>query len=237
MRWIALPVGIVLVVWTLLDVFRTLVMPLAVRRWPPPGPDPVPADLATLETQRPAPPRPSRGSGTGPGRGGSLLLLCGAGWLGLPRRSLALGADPVEPRVRGRDRAGGRVRSVTPCTSAGRPCSRSDPVTGVTGWTRAIVVTEAATGLGLFAGVIDCTPFVVSGLQPPRGRRAVARRAGLISFLGPRAAPPHGQRRRRLVAARAARGLGAMGGRRPRVPHVLPPPHSVPLAPRQHLVV
>ena len=31
MRWNALPVGIVLVVWTLLDVFRTLVMPRAAR--------------------------------------------------------------------------------------------------------------------------------------------------------------------------------------------------------------
>src|SRR5512144_3248157 len=31
MRWIALPVGIVLLMWTLLDVFRTLVMPRAAR--------------------------------------------------------------------------------------------------------------------------------------------------------------------------------------------------------------
>jgi hypothetical protein len=31
MRWIALPVGIVLLLWTLLDVFRTLVMPRAAR--------------------------------------------------------------------------------------------------------------------------------------------------------------------------------------------------------------
>jgi hypothetical protein len=31
MRWIALPAGIVLLVWTLLDVFRTLVMPRAAR--------------------------------------------------------------------------------------------------------------------------------------------------------------------------------------------------------------
>src|SRR5215216_2965767 len=31
MRWVALPVGIVILVWTLLDVFRTLVMPRAAR--------------------------------------------------------------------------------------------------------------------------------------------------------------------------------------------------------------
>jgi hypothetical protein len=31
MRWIALPVGIVILLWTLLDVLRTLVMPRAAR--------------------------------------------------------------------------------------------------------------------------------------------------------------------------------------------------------------
>src|SRR4029450_13185013 len=31
MRWIALPAGIVILLWTLLDVFRTLVMPRAAR--------------------------------------------------------------------------------------------------------------------------------------------------------------------------------------------------------------
>ena len=31
MRWIALPVGIVILLWTFLDVFRTLVMPRAAR--------------------------------------------------------------------------------------------------------------------------------------------------------------------------------------------------------------
>ena len=31
MRWIALPTGIVILLWTLLDVFRTLVMPRAAR--------------------------------------------------------------------------------------------------------------------------------------------------------------------------------------------------------------
>ena len=29
MRWVALPAGIVILLWTLLDVFRTLVMPRA----------------------------------------------------------------------------------------------------------------------------------------------------------------------------------------------------------------
>ncbi len=31
MRWIALPAGILILAWTLLDVFRTLVMPRAAR--------------------------------------------------------------------------------------------------------------------------------------------------------------------------------------------------------------
>src|SRR6266540_15701 len=31
MRWVALPAGIVLLLWTLIDVFRTLVMPRAAR--------------------------------------------------------------------------------------------------------------------------------------------------------------------------------------------------------------
>jgi hypothetical protein len=31
MRWVALPVGMVILLWTLLDVIRTLVMPRAAR--------------------------------------------------------------------------------------------------------------------------------------------------------------------------------------------------------------
>ena len=31
MRWIALPAGIIILLWTLLDVLRTLVMPRAAR--------------------------------------------------------------------------------------------------------------------------------------------------------------------------------------------------------------
>jgi len=31
MRWIALPIGLLILCWTLLDVFRTLVMPRAAR--------------------------------------------------------------------------------------------------------------------------------------------------------------------------------------------------------------
>ena len=65
------------------------------------------------------------------------------------------------------------------------------------------------------------SPRAVPGLQPTRGRRAAARREGRFATVGPRAAPPHGQRRRGLGVAGAVRGVGAMGRRRPREPHVL----------------
>ena len=69
-----------------------------------PGPDPVPAVVASVEMGRRAP-QDDPGPRAGPGRGGALLLLPPAGRLGV-LRAAGVRPDPVESRVRGRDRAG-----------------------------------------------------------------------------------------------------------------------------------
>ena len=72
----------------------------------PPESVPVRAALASVEMGRRAP-EDGPSPGAGPGRRGALLLLRAAGRLGVPRLA-GLRPDPVEPRVRGRARAGWR---------------------------------------------------------------------------------------------------------------------------------
>src|SRR5215207_7541175 len=132
MRWNALPVGIVLVVWTLLDVFRTLVMPRAAR-----------------------------------GRVRLARILFRPIWR--PWRWIGLRAKTVQAR----ERAGGRVvrqrplrqRDVLVHARIGHRSYGMDPShRGHRGGNRSRAV----------RGGDRVPPRVVSGLQPPRGRRAVA---------------------------------------------------------------
>ncbi len=124
MRWIALPVGIVVVVWTLLDVFRTLVMPRAARgrvrltrilfqliwrpwRWIGVRGKTVQARERILSTAAPF-----------------FFFVLLVGWVSLAL--LGYGLILWSPAfVDGIGRAA--TRSATPCTSAGHRCSRSGP--------------------------------------------------------------------------------------------------------------
>ena len=157
MRWIALPVGIVLVAWTLLDVFRTLVMPRAARgrvrlsrilfrtlwrpwRWIGVRRKTVQARERVLATAAPF-----------------FFFVLLVGWVSLALLGYALilwspafvgGIGP------GGDSFGNALYvSGTSLFTLG-----SDG--GVTGWTRAIVVAGGATGLGLFAVVIAYLPVL-----------------------------------------------------------------------------
>jgi len=148
MSWIALPVGIVLVAWTLLDVFRTLVMPRAARgrvrlsrilfrtmwrpwRWIGVRRKTVQARERVLATAAPF-----------------FFFVLLVGWVSLALLGYALilwspaFVDGIGP---GGDSFGNALYvSGTSLFTLG-----SDG--GVTGWTRAIVVAGGATGLGLFA--------------------------------------------------------------------------------------
>jgi hypothetical protein len=157
MRWIALPVGIVLVAWTLLDVFRTLVMPRAARgrvrlsrilfrtmwrpwRWIGVRRKTVQARERVLATAAPF-----------------FFFVLLVGWVSLALLGYALilwspaFVDGIGP---GGDSFGNALYvSGTSLFTLG-----SDG--GVTGWTRAVVVAEGATGLGLFAVVIAYLPVL-----------------------------------------------------------------------------
>ena len=157
MRWIALPVGIVLVAWTLLDVFRTLVMPRAARgrvrlgrilfrtmwrpwRWIGVRRKTVQARERVLATAAPF-----------------FFFVLLVGWVSLALLGYALilwspaFVDGIGP---GGDSFGNALYvSGTSLFTLG-----SDG--GVTGWTRAVVVAEGANGLGLFAVVIAYLPVL-----------------------------------------------------------------------------
>ena len=157
MRWIALPVGIVLVVWTLLDVFRTLVMPRAARgrvrlsrilfrpiwrpwRWIGLRAKTVQARERVLATVAPF-----------------FFFVLLVGWVSLALLGYALilwspaFVDGIGP---GGESFGNALYV------SGTSLFTLGSVTGVTGWTRAIVVAEAATGLGLFAVTIAYLPVL-----------------------------------------------------------------------------
>jgi len=157
MRWIALPVGIVLVAWTLLDVFRTLVMPRAARgrvrlsrilfrtmwrpwRWIGVRAKTVQARERVLATAAPF-----------------FFFVLLVGWVSLALLGYALilwspaFVDGIGP---GGDSFGNALYV------SGTSLFTLGSVGGVTGWTRAIVVVEGATGLGLFAVVIAYLPVL-----------------------------------------------------------------------------
>jgi len=157
MRWIALPVGIVLVAWTLLDVFRTLVMPRAARgrvrlsrilfrtmwrpwRWIGVRRKTVQARERVLATAAPF-----------------FFFVLLVGWVSLALLGYALilwspaFVDGIGP---GGDSFGNALYV------SGTSLFTLGSVGGVTGWTRAVVVAEGANGLGLFAVVIAYLPVL-----------------------------------------------------------------------------
>jgi hypothetical protein len=157
MRWIALPVGIVVVAWTLLDVFRTLVMPRAARgrvrlsrilfrtmwrpwRWTGVRRKTVQARERVLATAAPF-----------------FFFVLLVGWVSLALLGYALilwspaFVDGIGP---GGDSFGNALYV------SGTSLFTLGSVGGVTGSTRAVVVAEGATGLGLFAVVIAYLPVL-----------------------------------------------------------------------------
>jgi hypothetical protein len=157
MRWIALPVGIVLVALTLLDVFRTLVMPRAARgqvrlsrilfrtmwrpwRWIGVRAKTVQARERVLASAAPF-----------------FFFVLLVGWVSLALLGYALilwspaFVDGIGP---GGDSFGNALYV------SGTSLFTLGSVGGITGWTRAVVVVEGATGLGLFAVVIAYLPVL-----------------------------------------------------------------------------
>ncbi len=157
MRWIALPVGIVLIAWTLLDVFRTLVMPRAARgrvrlsrilfrtmwrpwRWIGVRRKTVQARERVLATAAPF-----------------FFFVLLVGWVSLALLGYALilwSPAFVDGMGPGGDSFGNALYV------SGTSLFTLGSVGGITGWTRAIVVAEGATGLGLFAVVIAYLPVL-----------------------------------------------------------------------------
>ncbi len=157
MQWIALPVGIVLLAWTLLDVFRTLVMPRAARgrvrlsrilfllmwrpwRW-------IGVRRKTVQARERAL------AAAAPFFFFSLLV----GWASLALVGYALILwSPAFNHGLGPDASFGNA-----LFSAGSALFTLGFGTGaVTGWTRAVEVLAGATGLGLFAVVIAYLPVL-----------------------------------------------------------------------------
>jgi hypothetical protein len=157
MRWIALPAGIVILLWTLLDVFRTLVMPRAARgrfrlsrilfrpmwrpwRW-------VGVRRKTIQA------RERVLAGAAPFF--FFLLLVGWGSLALVGYALILWSPAFADGIgRGGESFGDALYV------AGTSLFTLGFSGGVTGWTRAVVVIAGATGLGLFAVVIAYLPVL-----------------------------------------------------------------------------
>jgi hypothetical protein len=158
MRWIALPVGIVILLWTLLDVLRTLVMPRAARgrfrlsrilfrpvwnpwRW-------VGVRRKTIQSRE-------RVLAAAAPVFFFLLLL---GWVSLALLAYALILwSPAF--VHGLGRSDGSFGDAL--YSSGSSLFTLGIGSGAaTGWTRAIVVLAGANGLGLFAVVIAYLPVL-----------------------------------------------------------------------------
>jgi hypothetical protein len=157
MRWIALPAGIVILLWTLLDVFRTLVMPRAARgrfrlsrflftpiwrpwRWIGLRRKTTQARERVLATAAPF-----------------FFFVLLVGWVSLALVGYALILwSPGFAHGMGSDQSFGYAMysSGTSMLTLGFGGG------GATGWTRAIAVIAAATGLGLFAVVIAYLPVL-----------------------------------------------------------------------------
>ena len=157
MRWIALPAGIVVLLWTLLDVFRTLVMPRAARgrlrlsrilfqpmwrpwRW-------VGLRRKTVQT------RERVLAAAAPFF--FFVLLVGWVLLALLGYALILWSPAF---VHGMGEGGGSFGNAMYASGTSLFTLGFGGV--ATGWTRAVVVAEGATGLGLFAVVIAYLPVL-----------------------------------------------------------------------------
>ena len=164
MQWIALPLGIVLLVWTLFDVFRTLVTPRAARgrfrlsrmlfqpmwrpwRWVGLRTKTVQARERVLAAAAPF---------------FFFVLLVGWVFIALVAYALILWSPAF---VHGMRAGGGSFGNAL--YYRGADLFTLGVGGDVTGWTRAVAVAEGATGLGLFAVVIAYLPVLYSGLQPP----------------------------------------------------------------------
>ena len=158
MRWIALPVGIVILLWTLLDVLRTLVMPRAARgrfrlsrilfrpvwqpwRW-------IGVRRKTIQS------RERVLAAAAP----SFFFILLLGWVSLALLAYALILwSPAF--VHGLGRSDGSFGDAL--YSSGSSLFTLGIGSGAaTGWTRAIVVIAGANGLGLFAVVIAYLPVL-----------------------------------------------------------------------------
>ena len=158
MRWIALPVGIVMLLWTLLDVLRTLVMPRAARgrfrlsrilfrpvwqpwRW-------IGVRRKTIQS------RERVLAAAAP----SFFFILLLGWVSLALLAYALILwSPAF--VHGLGRSDGSFGDAL--YSSGSSLFTLGIGSGAaTGWTRAIVVIAGANGLGLFAVVIAYLPVL-----------------------------------------------------------------------------
>jgi hypothetical protein len=157
MRWIALPAGIVVLLWTLLDVFRTLVMPRAARgrsrlsrilfqpmwrpwRWIGVRRKTVQARERVLAAAAPF-----------------FFFVLLVGWVSLALLGYALILwSPAFVHGLGEGRGSFGYAMYVSGTSLFTLGSTG----GIIGWARAIVVLEGATGLGLFAVVIAYLPVL-----------------------------------------------------------------------------
>ncbi len=178
MRWIALPAGVVLVGWTLLDVFRTLVMPRAARgrlrlgrilfplmwrpwRWLGVRRRTVPAREHVLATAAPF-----------------FFFVQLVIWVALVLVGFALIRWSVSFTSTGSSFGDALYSSGTSLFTLGFGA----PASG--GWARGIAVVEAATGLGLFAVVIAYLPVLYQAFN----RREV----GVLMLDARAGSPPSG---------------------------------------------
>jgi hypothetical protein len=182
MRWIALPVGIAILLWSLLDVFRTLVMPRAARgrfrlsrilfrpmwrpwRWVGVRRKTVQARERILATAAPF---------------FFFVLLAAWVFLALLGYALILWSPAF---VNGMGQGGGSFGNAL--YSSGTSLFTLGFGSGVaSGWTRAIAVLEGATGLGLFAVVIAYLPVLYQAFN----RREV----GVLMLDARAGSPPSG---------------------------------------------
>lgn len=198
MRWIALPAGIVILVWTLLDVFRTLVMPRAAR-----------GRLRLSRVLFRAMWRPWRWVGlrrkTVQGRERVLataapffFFVLLVGWVSLALLGYALLLwSPAFVHGMGP----GEVSFGDALYTSGTSLFTLGFGGGVaTGWTRAIAVVAGATGLGLFAVVIAYLPVLYQAFN----RREV----GVLLLDARAGSPPSGpELLHRMGSAGAASSL------------------------------
>src|SRR5439155_17135573 len=181
MQWIALPVGIVLLVWALFDVFRTLVTPRAARgrlrlsrmlfqplwrpwRWIGVRQNTVQARERVLATAAPF-----------------FFFVLLVGWVSAALLGYALILwSPAF--VHGMRAGGGSFGNAL--YSSGADLFTLGVGGGITGWTRAVAVAEGATGLGLFAVVIAYLPVLYQAFN----RREV----GILLLDARAGSPPSG---------------------------------------------